>query len=121
MDETAATRRSLLHILTLYSTQYNKTVGYCQGIYSYTCIDDPVPTVTCSVFLLERPLPYRVIFLFLTGMAYVGGLLLMNIPEEVCQLHYSNRIGIAINCTKDIRHVNIDFFIGCILGSCVSL
>ena len=38
MDEATEAKRSLLHILMLYSTQYNKIVGYCQGMYMCVCV-----------------------------------------------------------------------------------
>ena len=32
MGENTEAKKSLLHILMIYSVRYNKTVGYCQGI-----------------------------------------------------------------------------------------
>ena len=48
MEECSVTRSSLLHIMMLYSTQYNKTVGYCQG----TCTCEVPLLIACCVYIL---------------------------------------------------------------------
>ena len=48
MEECSVTRSSLLHIMMLYSTQYNKTVGYCQG----TCTCEVTLLIACCVYIL---------------------------------------------------------------------
>ena len=80
MGEETEAKRSLLHILMIYCTHYNKTVGYCQGMTLDCAVltDDPVPTCVCSAADY-----YQILFAML-GMAYVAALLLMsNMLEEV--------------------------------------
>ena len=79
MSENTETKRSLLHILTLYCIHYNTTVGYCQGII---CMLVHLTTLYQHEFLGLLTITS---YAFLSaGMAYVAALLLMNdIPEEV--------------------------------------
>ena len=80
MGEETEAKRSLLHILMIYCTHYNKVVGYCQGMTLDCAVltDDPVPTYVCSA--VDH---YQILFAML-GMAYVAALLLMsNMLEEV--------------------------------------
>ena len=143
MGEETEAKRSLLHILMIYCTHYNKTVGYCQGMTLDCAIltDDPVPTCVCSA--ADH---YQILFAML-GMAYVAALLLMsNMLEEVWAFKttllqlitlsseymyiyvrtlYNGPLKLIIEILLGNGQGNIKyctcFSTGCILGSCLSL
>ena len=50
MGENTEAKKSLLHILMIYSVYYNKTFGYCQGIYIVRIIN-----VIAQLFVLSIP------------------------------------------------------------------